>query len=199
MKLTTKRLILRNIKLNDKDSIRKHINNLNVSRYLLTVPYPYTKKDAKCWVNHCKEKQKEKLRTSYELGIIIKPNKEVVGGVCVSKVDRDQGTADIGYWIAEPYWGQGYVSEAVTKLIDFAFSKLKLRRLTIPVFVKNVGSNSLAKKLGFKYVGTLRKACMAKSTGKIHDENVYSMLKSEWKRKKEVKKTSHFKKPVKIG
>ena len=182
MKLSTKRLTIKDIKPVDADSIRENINNLNVSKYLLTVPHPYTKKDIKWWVNHCAEKQKEKPKTSYEFGISIKPSNKIVGGVGLSNINKEQGTAELGYWIGESYWRQGYVSEAVKELINFGFNKLKLRRLVIPAFIENKGSNALAKKLGFTFEGTLRKACKAKSTGKIHDEHIYGLLKSEWKK-----------------
>lgn len=182
MKLTTKRLILRYIKRADAESIRKYINNLNVSRYLLAVPYPYTKKDVEWWVNECQKRQGRKPRDSYELAITIKPDTKVVGGVGLSKVDKTNGTAEIGYWIAEPYWRQGYVSEAVIKMIGFGFNKLKLRRLVIPAFAENKGSNGLAKKLGFKYEGCLRQAAKCKATGKIHDENIYGLLKKDWRK-----------------
>ena len=78
MKLETKRLIIRDIKPSDAKSIRENINNLNVLRYLLAVPHPYTIKDARWWVNHCAEKQKEKPRTSYEFGISIKLSNKII-------------------------------------------------------------------------------------------------------------------------
>ena len=182
MKLITKRLILRDIQLKDAESIRKNINNLNISKYLLSVAYPYKKSDAKWWVNHCKEQQKQKPRTSYELGIIIKPNNKIVGGVGLSSINRKQKKADIGYWIAEPYWRKGYVSEAVEKLINFAFNKLGIEKIVIPAFVENKGSNALIKKIGGKFIKIKKKAVKAKSTGKTHDESIYWILKSEWKR-----------------
>jgi RimJ/RimL family protein N-acetyltransferase len=182
MKLITKRLILRDIKKSDGDSIRKNINNINVSRYLLTVAHPYTKKDAEWWVNHCIEQQNKKPRTNYELGIAIKPNKEIIGGIGLSKIDEFQGTAEIGYWIGEGYWRKGYMAEAAEKIIGFAFNKLKLRKLNILVFAKNIASNALAKKLTGKLEGTLKKNCRAKSTGKLHDENIYGLFKDGWEK-----------------
>jgi len=181
MKLTTKRLILRDIKKSDANSIRKSINNLNVSKYLLAVPYPYTKENAEWWVNHCAERQKEKPKTSYELGITIKPSDKIVGGIGLSKVNKKEKTAGVGYWISERYWRKGYVSEAVKKIIEFAFNKLKLKELIIPVFVENTGSNALAKKVGGKFIKRKKKACIAKSTGKTHDENIYKITKGETK------------------
>tara|TARA_Y100000310_G_C20670987_1_gene810275 strand:+ start:501 stop:1049 length:549 start_codon:yes stop_codon:yes gene_type:complete len=182
MKLTTKRLILRDLKQGDQESVRKHVNNLEISKWLLVVPYPYTKKDADWWINHCLDEQKKKQR-DYTFGITIKPDNQIIGGVSLNKIDKFQGTATMGYWLSEDYWRKGYMSEAVMKMIGFAFSRLKLRRVVIKAFTKNKASNNLAKKLGFKFEGTLRKACKAKATGKIHNEHLYSLLKNEWKKK----------------
>ncbi len=74
------------------------------------------------------------------------------------------------------------MSEAVNKLISYAFNELKLRRLTIPAYFENRASNGLALKLGFKLEGRLRDYQIAKSTGKMHDANLYSLLKREWKK-----------------
>ena len=183
MKLETKRLILRDIKVKDAESIRKHINNLDISKWLLVVPYPYTEKDTEEWVKHCKEEQKKKPRKSYDLGIVLKENKdEVIGGAGISNIKYEQGTAEMGYWLSQNYWRQGIMYEALKKIVDFAFNKLKLRRLEIPAYSKNLGSNKIAQKLGFKFEGKLREAAVCKATRKIHDENLYSLLRKEWKR-----------------
>lgn len=181
MKLTTKRLILRDIELKDAKDLVKQINNINISKWLLVVPYPYTMKDAKWYINNCKEKKK-RPRTSYSFSVELKEKPGIIGGIGLSKVNIEQGTADIGYWIGEDYWRKGYTSEGVGKLINYAFNKLKLRRLTISAFKENKGSNGLAKSLGFKFEGTLRQVVKCKATGEIHDENVWSLLKSEYQK-----------------
>jgi len=117
---------------------------------------------------------------SYNFHIELKVEKGIIGGIGLSNVDRDQGIADLGYWLGEEYWRQGYATEAAKVLLDYAFDKLKMRRVTIPVFVENKGSQALAKKLGAKREGRLRKAGIAKSTGKIHDEYIHGLLKEEW-------------------
>ena len=182
MKLETKRLVLRDIKKSDAESIQRNINNIKVSQYLLVVPFPYAKSDAEWWVNHCEEKQRENPRTSYELGIVIKPGKEVVGGAGLSQVNFTEGSAHIGYWLAEEYWRQGYVSEAAKRLIEFAFEDLGLDKIIIPVFAENEGSNALAKKVGGVFVGRKEKAATAKSTGKVHDENFYEVTKESFRK-----------------
>jgi len=183
MKLTTRRLILREPTMRNAGDIVEGINNLNISKWLLVVPYPYTLKDAKWFINHCREKAKEKPRKSYLFNMELKSEKTLIGGCGISDVNRDQGTAELGYWLAEPYWRQGYTSEAVRKLINYSFDTLKLRRLIIPAYSTNNGSNGLAKSLGFKKEGCLRKAVVCKATGKIHDENIWGLLKEEWKRR----------------
>jgi len=183
MKLTTKRLIIRDITMKDAKSLIRDINNVNVSKYLLVVPYPYTMKDAKWWINKCKKDSREKPRKEYSFCIELKSKKGVIGGIGLTKVDRFQGTAEIGYWLGQDYWRQGIASEAARKMIDFAFNKLKLRRINLPAFAENKGSNALAKKLGFKFEGRTRREVRDKATGKIHDANFYGLLKSEWRKK----------------
>lgn len=182
MKLETKRLILRPPTIKDAKAICENINNLNISKWLLVVPYPYTMKDARWYINHCAEKAKQKIKTGYGFSIELKSEKKIVGGCGLSNLDPSQGTADIGYWLGEKYWRQGIIQEAVTELINFGFKKLKLRRLQIPAYSDNVPSNGVAKKLGFTFEGVKRKAAVSKATGKIHDENVWSLLKEEWKK-----------------
>tara|TARA_Y100000310_G_C20113057_1_gene548026 strand:- start:8 stop:562 length:555 start_codon:yes stop_codon:yes gene_type:complete len=184
MRLKTKRLVLRDIKKSDVKSIIENVNNLNVSRYLLAVAHPYTEEDAGWWINHCAEQQKKKPRESYNFGIVIRPGRSVVGGIGIDQIDRKKGSAHIGYWIGEKYWRKGYVSEAAKRIIDYAFEDLGLRKITIPAFIENKGSNGLIKKLGFRFVRVKKKGGKAKSTGKVHDENIYEMTVEEWGKRK---------------
>lgn len=73
------------------------------------------------------------------------------------------------------------MTEVKIAINDFAFNKLKLRRLNSIVFVENKASNATQLKMGYKLEGTLRKAGRSRASGKIHDENVYGLLKEDWK------------------
>lgn len=182
MKLVTKRLILRDLTMKDAKDLVGNINDLNVSIYLTHVPYPYTKKDAREFISICGKNIKQKPRKNYELGIELKSEKKLVGLVSLIKVERFNGTAGIGYWLGQKYWRQGIMYEAVSKLIEFAFTKLKLRRLSVTAFKENEASNSLIKKIGFKKEGIRKEHYKSKATGKIHDDVIYGLLKSEWKK-----------------
>ena len=87
MKLLTKRLILRPPTMQDAKAIFRNINNLNVSRYLLSVPYPYNLKDAKWFINHCAEKAREKPKSNYELNIELKSQKGIIGGIGITNIN----------------------------------------------------------------------------------------------------------------
>ncbi|MBN2052384.1 GNAT family N-acetyltransferase [Candidatus Woesearchaeota archaeon] len=187
MKLTTNRLVIRDYEKRDIPSLIENINNLEVSKNLLLVPHPYTLKDAQWWINHCAEEMKKKPRTTYDFALELKSEKKLVGGIALNKVDDFNGTAEIGYWLGQSYWRKGFVSEAVKEIVNFGFEKLKLRRIDVCAWTKNIASNELIKKTGFVYEGMRRQAARSKATGSIHDLYIYGLLKEEWEKFKDLK------------
>ncbi|MSS74146.1 N-acetyltransferase [Candidatus Pacearchaeota archaeon] len=181
MKIVTKRLILRDLKKTDAKDIQINANNLNVSRFLAVVPFPYTLKNADSFIKHCITESKNKPRVNYALGIELNNEKRIIGMISITKIDKFNGTATMGYWIGEKYWRNGYGSESLKAIIEFFFKKLKLRRIDISAASENEASNSLIKKMGFIYEGLRIKNSRAKSTGELHDINSYGMLKENWK------------------
>jgi RimJ/RimL family protein N-acetyltransferase len=184
MKIETKRLILREVNKKDAKDIQKNINNLEVSKWLLVVPYPYKLKDAEWWVNHCQEDYKKKVKDKYNLVIELKKEKRIIGAIGLKKIDNSQGSAEVGYWIGEDYWKYGYGSETLNEILKFAFNKLKLRRIDALVFTGNPSSGKLLEKFGAKLEGIKRKSCKCKADGKIKDELCYGLLKTEWRKLK---------------
>jgi ribosomal-protein-alanine N-acetyltransferase len=184
MKIVTKRLVLRDLRKSDASSIVEYAGNLNVTRHLLVVPHPYSIKDAKKFITASMKSAKVKKRKGYSLGITLKGTDKVIGVISLSDVDLFQGTGTIGYCLAEEHWRKGYMTEALTAMIDFAFKKLSLRRLDVCAFTENEASNALIRKFGFTHEGTMRKNVRCKATKKVHDEHIYGLLKEEWQRKK---------------
>lgn len=174
MKIKTSRLVIRAPTSRDIPDILEGINDLNVSKWLLVVPYPYKLKDAKDWVK--KKKDKESVRFNIEL----KKEKKIIGGIDIHHIDERQKTATVGYWLNTKYHGQGYGSEALKAILDLAFSKLKLRRLEAEVFEGNEPSSYLLEKFGFQKEGLRRKSCVCKATNKIHNALIYGLLKEEY-------------------
>lgn len=180
MEIKTKRLLIKELKNKDDKDLVENANDISVSRYLSIVPFPYKKKDAKWFINYCKKESKKNPRINYELGIEFK--KELVGIIGLTKTDRFSGTAFIGFWIGKKFWRKGIVSEAAIAMINFAFKKLKLRRIDSEVYSENVPSRNLLKKLGFEEEGFRREKDRVKSTGKVHDVYVFGLLKEDWKK-----------------
>jgi RimJ/RimL family protein N-acetyltransferase len=176
MRLVTKRLILRPPTLKDARDITENVNNINVSRYLLRIPYPYRIKDAKSFVRLCNKKTS---RNSYEFGIALKSTGKIIGMIGLLNTDAFSKKAELGCWLGEKYWRQGLGNEAAKAIIKFAFEKLRLVRIEAEVFSKNRASINFWKKLGFKKEGTKRHAVRSKATGKWHDTYVFGLLKSD--------------------
>ncbi|MCJ7729330.1 MAG: GNAT family N-acetyltransferase [Sedimentisphaerales bacterium] len=176
MRLVTERLILRRPTLKDAADIKENVNNLNVSRFLARVPYPYGIKDAKSFIKLFSKKSKQNL---YEFGITLKSSGKVIGMIGLLNVDPFSKKAEIGCWLGEKYWRQGIGTEAVKAIVNFAFEKLKLVRVEAGVFPENRASINLWRKLGFKKEGMKRQAIRARSTGKWHDVCIYGLLKSD--------------------
>jgi len=173
MILKTPRLILRPYKGTDEKELVKKINNINVVKWLEVVPYPYTIKDAKYFLNSTKKKKNN-------LSFAITLKKELIGGISLRNINNYSGTADTGYWLAQDYWKKGYGSEALKAVLDYAFKKLKLQRVEAIVYTGNPASGKLLQKFGAKLEGTKRKASRCKSTGKVHDELMYGILREEY-------------------
>ncbi len=182
MRLETDRLILRDWSKKDINDLVEGLNNLEVSKWLAHIPYPYTKRDAEEWINYCiKNAKKGKEQNSYYFAIELKSERKVIGGIGLERINRVQGTGGGGWWLNAKYHRKGYGAEALVARIKFAFGKLRLRRIENGFFKGNFSSFKLQKKLGYKIEGLRRKAYICKADGKIKDEYMTALLKDEWK------------------
>jgi RimJ/RimL family protein N-acetyltransferase len=179
MQLETKRLILKKPRMSNWKDIVEGIGDYDVSKMLSSVPYPYKKKDAIEWINKF---TKEWGNKSCPFLIELKSEKKVIGAIGIHKIDKFSGIGTTGSWINQKYWRMGYMTEAKIAVNDFAFNKLKLRRLNSDVFVGNKASNKTQIKMGYKLEGMQRKSKKSKASGKIHDVNMYGLLKEDWKK-----------------
>lgn len=182
MILETKRLIIRKPKITDTNDIVEGVGEYDVSKMLLVVPYPYTKKDADAFIKRKIKKWKQKDVDDYLFVIELKSEKKVIGAIGIHKIDKFSGVGETGSWINKKYWRNGYMTEAKIAVNNFAFDKLKLRRLNSNVYTINKASNATQLKMGYKLEGTKRKAVRSKATGKIQDENIYGLLKEDWRK-----------------
>lgn len=179
MKLILKgsRINLRTLKMSDATSLQKYANDRTVGRFIPHFPYPYRLRHAEKFIKGTWKKLHDK--TYYELGIEYKATGEIIGMMSITKVDRQNKNAEIGYWLAKSYRGKGIGNEALIMALDYAFKKLKMKRLYIKCFHVNKASAALAKSAGFKYEGSSRSSCFR--YGKWYDDLHFGLLKEEYK------------------
>jgi len=177
MRIETKRLVLRHLKKRDFPDLIENISNLNVSRFMSPIPYPYTEKDAEYYLEETRKK------TDFCFSVELKSEKRVIGGVGLHKQNYEpaEDIKELGYWIGEKYWRKGYCREAVIALLNIGFKNLKLKKVIIPVFTENKASNVFAKKLGAILAETRKQDATSKATGKTHDQNIYELTMERWK------------------
>jgi ribosomal-protein-alanine N-acetyltransferase len=157
---------IRSYRKSDKDSIIKYANNINVSRNLRdSFPFPYTKKDAADWLrNVCYQK--------IEMNFALANGEELIGGIgLMPQSDVYKYSAEIGYWLAEPFWGKGITTNAVIEMTKFAFDNFNFNRLFAAVFEGNPASARVLEKAGYKLEGTLRKSVFKE--GIFKDQMMY--------------------------
>lgn len=163
--------ILRPFKRGDEESLARNINNKKIYHNLLNVPYPYTLKDAKKWIDEnlkeAKNKNPEKIRLAIEIA------GEIAGGIGLDKIKGHK--AEIGYWLGEKYWGQGIATQAVKLVAKYGFDKLKLKRIYAHVFPWNKASMRVLEKAGFKFEGVLKKN--HKKNNRYLDSHLYAKVR----------------------
>ena len=114
MIINGKRIILRSWEYEDERDLVEGLNNINVSKWLASVPYPYTENDAKSFIEHAKKSDE---RDYIALAIVLKENNKVIGGTEIRNINKKDGTASGGIWLNEKYQKNGYGTEAFSTKI----------------------------------------------------------------------------------
>ena len=169
--IKSKKFVLRSYRNGDEKSLTENINNKKIYRNTLHIPYPYTLKDAKKWI--AKNLKEAKKKNPTKINFVIDINNEVAGSVGLSKIEGYR--AEIGYWLAEKYWGKGIMTKAVKSVTKFGFEKLKLRRIYAEIFPFNKASRRVLEKAGYKFEGILRKA--VKKDNKFLDVYLFAKVR----------------------
>ncbi len=160
---------LREWVLADEENLVKYANNPKVSANLFdTFPYPYTVADARKWIS-----SQQDIETPTYFAIDI--NGEAAGGIgMMIKPDVYRRGASMGYWLGEPFWGKGLMTEAVKLFTGYAFSNFDLLRLQAGVYSSNPASMRVLQKAGFVKEGVAQKAIFKR--GQMLDEHIFAIL-----------------------
>ena len=167
MELKFREYIVRSWKVEDALSISKYANNRKIWLNLRDgFPYPYTLEDAKQFIANAQARKPETF-------FAIASSKEAIGsiGLEIGK-DVHRYTAELGYWLAEPFWNQGIITEVILKITEYAFEELGLVRIHAEPYANNIASAKVLEKCGFQYEGRLK--ANAYKDGKVLDSLMYA-------------------------
>ncbi len=155
----------------DKAALVRYANNRNVWINLRDrFPHPYTESDADIWLALCSARAHKPTAFAIDL------DGEAVGGTGFDVLkDVHCITAEIGYWVAEPFWGRGIATAAVHQLSHYAFANFPLERLQATVFEWNTASGRVLEKAGYQLEGRLRRAIIKEA--RIGDTLIYGRVR----------------------
>lgn len=160
---------IRSYRAADVTALARRANNPKIAENLRDrFPFPYTLQDSRDWLNVA-------LTQDPETNFAIDIDGQLVGTIGLQLgEDVYRQSAEIGYWLAEEYWGRGVVSEAVRALSDWGFQTFGLLRIHAYVFENNAASVRVLEKAGFELEGRMRSAVL--KNGRVMDQLLYGKL-----------------------
>lgn len=143
--LETARLVLRQPRLGDAKAIAALANDRRIAENTRRIPHPYRVADAEEFIARSGD-------AGGEMAFAITQRDGTLIGGCGIVLPEDSAP-EIGYWLGVPYWGQGFATEAVRALIDYAFTELDHDALQAGARVTNPASRRILEKCGFQWTG----------------------------------------------
>jgi RimJ/RimL family protein N-acetyltransferase len=149
----------------------RYANNRKIWLNLRDIfPHPYTQAEAEQWIVIRESSGGPATNFAIEL------QGEAVGGIgCRLLDDVHHKTAEIGYWLGEPFWGRGIATVALKQTTDYAFPTFSLERLQASVFEWNLASARVLEKAGYVLEGRLRRSIF--KDGRLADSLLYARLR----------------------
>lgn len=173
--LETQRLILRSWQENDLEDFYEYGKNPEIGPNAGWKPHSNIEESRKILNSF--------VKTDENWAVVFKENKKAIGSLGISKDKighEGMGSGkEIGYVLSQDYWGKGLMTEAVKRVLEFAFKKLNLDFVSVSHFPFNARSKRVIEKCGFKYEKTLKNSCTNYNGEKL-DEMCYILTKAEY-------------------
>lgn len=159
-------------KRSDRERLAELLNNPKILNNLRDgLPYPYTPADAEDYITAM---QSADRNSTFAFAIAL--DDLVIGSIGVFRRDNIHfRTAELGYYIGEPYWGKGYTAGAVKQICQYVFDNTDILRIFAEPFARNTASCRVLEKAGFQYEGTLRSNAV--KNGEILDMKLYALVR----------------------
>ena len=175
--LRTARLLLRPLAEADLAGLATLANDGEVAEKTARMPYPYTLADARAWFETL---QDPTSLTAERVFAIVRLSDDTFLGAIGLVLAARAAEAEIGYWLGRPYWSQGYMTEAVERMLRYAFETLGLERVRGGAFPDNPASLRVQQKCGMTLVGREMQPAPARGGGK--EVVVMAIRREDWLR-----------------
>ena len=154
----------------DLENLVRYANNQNVAKWLTNgFPHPYTQENGKAFITMAANDNPTKI-------FAIDVNGEAVGSIgFFPQTDIHEKSAEVGYWLAEEYWGQGIMTNAIQEIVDYGFKTFDIVRIFARPFSTNLNSQRVLEKAGFTLEARLKKALF--KDGEFMDELIFVIIK----------------------
>ena len=172
----TRRLVLRPLQRGDVDALFAIFGDPAVMRYWSTPPWTDTEPaHAMVAADEAADAQADHLR----LGLVWRDDDVLIGTCTLFDHVRQSRRAEMGYALAQRAWGQGYMHEALSALLDHGFETWNLNRVEADIDPRNDASARALERLGFQREGLLRERWIV--AGEVSDTAFYGLLRSQWR------------------
>lgn len=163
---------IRKWKLSDAGDLAAALSNKKVQDNLRDgLPYPYTEQDGADFIAAMLAADE---KDTFAFAITV--DDKAIGSIGVFRQENiHRQTAEMGYYIAEEYWGRGIMTEVVRQTCAYVFARSDIIRIYAEPFAYNTASCRVLEKAGFEYEGTLRSNAV--KNGRVTDMKMYALLK----------------------
>jgi [ribosomal protein S5]-alanine N-acetyltransferase len=174
--LETNRLILRPPTQADASSIQRAASDRRIAETMISISHPYPQGEAERYI----QRQMIEFEAGNSVSLIIdrKADPAFCGVIEIRDIDREHTQAELSYWLTVGAWGQGYMSEALERVVRFCFKDLELNRLYAYHMTKNSGSGRVLQKNSFIQEGVLRQR--VRKWGVFEDVKLWAILRQDW-------------------
>lgn len=164
---------VRSWRIGDETSLERNANNRNIWRNLRDAfPHPYTLEAARDWISFA-------TTVTPDVAFAVEVDGEACGGIGLRlQADVDRVSAEIGFWLGEPYWNRGIMSAALAHFVPHCFRTFELTSIFARCFAWNHGSMRILEKNRFCKVGVLRQAAV--KDGELVDVVILATTSDEW-------------------
>ncbi len=173
--LETERLLLRKLSMHDAEDMYEYAIDPEIASRGLWLPF-HSLEDSLADLSETLEMYAKGELPSW--AIVHKADNKMIGRCGLQRYSPTHFRAELSYAMNRHYWGQGYMTEAARRLVQFGFEVMELNRIEAVVLPENIGSIRVLQKVGMSFEGVRREHTFIR--GKFDDLQMYSILRPEW-------------------